>query len=202
MGTIRKGEITKKHIIEQSAKLMNQHGFLSTSLSEIVEATGMQKGGLYNHFKDKEELALQAFDYCCDSIGQYLEESIRLKSSAEDRILAYIEAYLSFTENPRMPGGCPIMNATIEADDGRSEKLLDRAQSAMRVFIQSLEDEIAKGIQNGEIRSDTDPRKTATMMMATTEGGILLSKMFTDLSYIAMIKGQLNQYVKNELCLR
>jgi AcrR family transcriptional regulator len=202
VGTIRKGEITKKHIIEQSAKLMNQHGFLSTSLSEIVEATGMQKGGLYNHFKDKEELALQAFDHCCDAIGQYIDESIRLKSSAEDRILAFVEAYLSFAENPTIPGGCPIMNATVEADDGRSKKLLDRAQSAMLKVIQSLEEEIAKGMQNGEIHSDTDSRKTATMMMATTEGGILFSKMFADPSYIVMTKNQLNQYVKNELFLR
>jgi TetR/AcrR family transcriptional repressor of nem operon len=201
VNTIKKGEKTKNHIIEQSAILMNQHGFLSTPLSEIVEVTGMQKGGIYNHFKDKEELALQAFDQCCSVIQQYIENAIDLKSSVTDRILAFIEAYCTFGENPTIPGGCPIMNASIEADDGQSAKLLERAQFAMQNLIKFLMDEITNGINNKEIRSEIDPQKTATIIMATIEGGILLNKLFIDRSHITTVKDHLIDYVKNELCI-
>lgn len=201
MNTIKKGEKTKNHIIEQSAILMNQHGFLSTPLSEIVEVTGMQKGGIYNHFTDKEELALQAFDQCCSVIQQYIDNVVNSKSSATDRILAFIEAYCTFGDNSTIPGGCPIMNASIEADDGQSAKLLERAQNAMQNLIKFLMDEIANGMDNKEIRSEIDPHKTATIIMATIEGGVLLNKLFIDRSHIITVKDQLIAYVKKELCI-
>ncbi|MBW7455148.1 TetR/AcrR family transcriptional regulator [Paenibacillus sepulcri] len=201
MFTIKKGEKSKKHIIEQSAMLMNQHGFLATPLSEIVEATGMQKGGIYNHFKDKEELALLAFDQCCSVIQQYIEDALHLKTSGTDRIIAFIEVYSTFGENPTIPGGCPIMNASIEADDGQSAKLLERAQSAMQHLIHFLKDEITGGIANKELRPDIDPQKTATLIMSTIEGGILLNKLFNDRFHITTVQNHLKDYIKNELSI-
>lgn len=55
---ISKGEQTKQYIIEQSALLLNKQGYMSTSLSEIMAVTGMKKGTLYNHFKDKERIGI------------------------------------------------------------------------------------------------------------------------------------------------
>lgn len=196
---LNKGEKTKKHIIEQSAIVMNQHGFLSTPLSMIVEATGMQKGGIYNHFKDKEELSLLAFDHCFSLMRLYIDESTSVKSSASDRLMAFIEAYFTLIENPMIPGGCPIMNASTEADDGQSPHLLTRAQTAMQHLISSISDEITAGIKNNEFRSDLDPQKTATLIMATIEGGILLDRLFIDSSQILIIKNHLLTYVTKEL---
>jgi AcrR family transcriptional regulator len=197
---IRKGEMTKKHIIEQTAALMNQKGFISTSLSDIVEATGMQKGGIYNHFKDKEEIALLAFDQCCSVIQQYIETKLISKSSAKDRILAFIDAYCSFGDNPTLPGGCPIMNASVEADDGQSAKLLERAQGAMQGLIKFLADTITTGIENKEFLPEVDPQKTSTYIISTIEGGILLSNIFVDRSYVSTVKSQLTSYVNHVLC--
>jgi len=58
-----KGTQTRTMILERSAPLFNQQGFFGASLSDIMHATGLEKGGIYNHFASKEQLALEAFDY-------------------------------------------------------------------------------------------------------------------------------------------
>ena len=58
-----KGQQTRRGIIEKAAPLFNQKGYEGTSLSDLMDATGLQKGGIYRHFDSKEELAAAAFDY-------------------------------------------------------------------------------------------------------------------------------------------
>jgi AcrR family transcriptional regulator len=60
---MKKGERTRERIIAESAAVFNQRGFFGTTIDDLLQATGLQKGGLYRHFQSKEELALEAFDY-------------------------------------------------------------------------------------------------------------------------------------------
>jgi AcrR family transcriptional regulator len=50
-----KGERTRSYIIERSAPLFNRQGYAGTSLKDIMEATGLEKGGIYNHFVANEK---------------------------------------------------------------------------------------------------------------------------------------------------
>ena len=48
-----KGEETKTRILQQAAELFNQQGYAGSSIADIMRVTGLQKGGIYNHFKNK-----------------------------------------------------------------------------------------------------------------------------------------------------
>ena len=56
---MRKGELTRQRIIAQAAPIFNQRGFAGCSMQDLMEATGLEKGGLYRHFSGKEELAAE-----------------------------------------------------------------------------------------------------------------------------------------------
>ena len=58
-----KGEETKQRIIAAAAPLFNKKGFEGCSMQDIMEATDLQKGGIYRHFTGKEDLAEQCFHY-------------------------------------------------------------------------------------------------------------------------------------------
>jgi TetR/AcrR family transcriptional regulator, transcriptional repressor for nem operon len=60
---MKKGETTKLDIIQRAAPIFNQHGYSGASISDIMRATGLQKGGIYNHFETKEQLAIESFHY-------------------------------------------------------------------------------------------------------------------------------------------
>ena len=49
----------KDRIIHEALRQFSSKGFMSTSISDILESAGASKGGLYNHFKSKEELFLR-----------------------------------------------------------------------------------------------------------------------------------------------
>jgi TetR/AcrR family transcriptional repressor of nem operon len=60
---VRKGEQTRQDIIRKAAPIFNQKGYEGAALSDLMRATGLEKGGIYRHFESKEELAGDAFDH-------------------------------------------------------------------------------------------------------------------------------------------
>jgi AcrR family transcriptional regulator len=58
-----KGDQTREKIIAKAAELFNQRGLEGTSMADLMEATGLEKGGIYRHFPSKEAVAAEAFDY-------------------------------------------------------------------------------------------------------------------------------------------
>ena len=60
---LSKSAQTKQFIIEKAAPIFNKKGFAATSMNDILEATGLAKGGVYGNFTSKEEIALLAFEY-------------------------------------------------------------------------------------------------------------------------------------------
>src|SRR5580698_5832069 len=61
--SMRKGEHTRQEIIRKAAPIFNQRGYDGAALSDLMKATGLEKGGIYRHFASKEQLAAEAFDY-------------------------------------------------------------------------------------------------------------------------------------------
>jgi TetR/AcrR family transcriptional regulator, transcriptional repressor for nem operon len=60
---VRKGEQTRQAIIRKAAPIFNQRGYDGAALSDLMKATGLEKGGIYRHFDSKQQLAAEAFDY-------------------------------------------------------------------------------------------------------------------------------------------
>jgi TetR/AcrR family transcriptional repressor of nem operon len=60
---VRKGEETRQEIIRKAASIFNQKGYSGTAISDLMRATGLEKGGIYRHFDSKQELAVDAFDH-------------------------------------------------------------------------------------------------------------------------------------------
>jgi len=52
----------------KAAALFNQQGYAGSSMSDLMRVTGLQKGGIYNHFRSKDELALEAFDFAVNRV--------------------------------------------------------------------------------------------------------------------------------------
>ena len=85
-----KGEQTRKRIIARAAPVFNVHGFAGTSMGQLTEASGLEKGGIYNHFPSKEVLALHAFDYAVSLTAARFAEALAGKHSAVERLLVIV----------------------------------------------------------------------------------------------------------------
>ena len=94
-----KAQQTKARIIRQAAELFNRKGYAGSSVADIMQATGLKKGGIYNHFKSKDELALAAFDYAVSLLGKRIWSVVKTKRNAIDRLDALISNYLIYIDN-------------------------------------------------------------------------------------------------------
>ena len=171
---MRKGDLTRQRIIARSAPLFNRRGFAGCSMQDVMEATGLEKGGLYRHFNCKQDLAAEVFRYS-------VERAVKLRTDHLDRTLGSVELLRSYVKrfvetNSTVPGGCPLMNTAIDADDGNLV-LRDLARKGFSEWRARLSGIVAEGVRRGEIRRKTVPRRVANTMIATLEGALMLSRL-------------------------
>jgi TetR/AcrR family transcriptional repressor of nem operon len=191
----RKGEVTRRLILERAAPVFNKRGYAGTSMSEIVEATGLEKGGIYNHFGSKDELALESFAH---SIGLMTEAFVAAQEGKAglDRLVGVIEAFGRWADNPLIAGGCPIMNTAIESDDTHPE-LAARARDAMDSWHRLIGSIVKEAKARGEIDPSVDPYQLATLVTSTLEGSLMLSKLFHDPAHEHRAVASLTDHVEN-----
>lgn len=197
---MRKGQATKEKIIRQSAGLFNTKGYAGTSLSEIIERANIRKGGIYNHFESKDEIAISAFDYMFAQLKSVLAEAMSERSEPAEKILAICDVYIKLVEEDTWEGGCPILNTAVENDDGHP-LLKQRAQSAMDELMTSLGKIIKDGKQRKQFRSEIDVEAASSVIIALIEGGVMLSKLFNDSKYIRHCTNQVKAYIHGELAV-
>jgi TetR/AcrR family transcriptional regulator, transcriptional repressor for nem operon len=175
---LRKGEVTRRLILERAAPVFNKRGYAGTSMSEIVEATGLEKGGIYNHFGSKDELALESFSYSINLMTEAFVVAQEGKVGL-DRLLGIIEAFGNWADDPLIAGGCPIMNTAIESDDTHPA-LAARARDAMDSWHRLIGSIVKEAKAHDEIDPHVDPYQLATLVTSTLEGSLMLSKLFHD----------------------
>jgi len=190
-----KGEETRERILASSAQLFNRQGYFGASLADIMRETGLEKGGIYNHFSSKEQLALESFDYAYGLVQQRVREALAGKLNAIERLLAIVSVFQSETEDPPVAGGCPILNTAIEADDA-NEVLRDRARSAMDDWRTTIHRIVNKGIERQQIRPGIDADEVASILITTLEGAIMLSNLYKDSIHMNRAAAHMVRYIE------
>ncbi|MDJ0572648.1 MAG: TetR/AcrR family transcriptional regulator [Pleurocapsa sp. MO_192.B19] len=193
-----KAQQTKARIIHQAAELFNLKGYAGSSIADIMQATGLKKGGIYNHFKSKDELALEAFDYAASLLSQRIWSVVKTKRNAIERLQALVSSYLIYIDAPPIVGGCPILNTAIETDDTDSP-LRDRALEAMNSSRSLIVRILQKGIKKGEVRSTVEPDTVATIIFSTLEGAIMMSKLERNPIHLKRAVAHLQNYIRESL---
>ena len=191
-----KGEETRERILARSAQLFNRQGYAGASLADIMRETGLEKGGIYNHFSSKEQLALESFDYAYELVRQRVRQALSGKFNAIERLLAIVSVFQSEFDDPPVAGGCPILNTAIEADDA-NEVLRDRARVAMDDWRATIHRIIYKGIERGEVRPTVDADEVASLLIATLEGALMLSNLYKDSVHMQRAAAHMIRYVKS-----
>jgi len=88
---MKKGERTRRRIVESAAGFFNTKGYFGSSMNDLVRETGLEKGGIYNHFGSKEELALEAFDYAPGIMGERFRSALEGREGTLERLFAVVD---------------------------------------------------------------------------------------------------------------
>ncbi|MBL4710763.1 MAG: TetR/AcrR family transcriptional regulator [Flavobacteriales bacterium] len=169
-----RSEKTRNFIIEKTAAIFNKKGYTGTYLSDLTEATGLSKGSIYGNFKDKNEVAVEAFKCNYQRQAGDVYSKMEQIERSDEKLLSLLNhfktEYIPIFKN----GGCAILNTAIDADDG-NESLKLEVNNALKNWRSKTEEILKEGIQKEEIK-EIDVRHFTNKMIALIEGSILLAK--------------------------
>jgi TetR/AcrR family transcriptional repressor of nem operon len=193
---ITKGEQTRRRIVEAAAPIFNKRGYDGTSLSDLMAATGLRKGGIYRHFSSKEELAAEAFDYTWEAAWNARLLHLDEKANALDKLNQLITNFID--HRSPVPGGCPVLNTAVDADDG-NPVLRSHAAKALRSWLSRLQAIVELAREQGEAKPEVDSKAVASVIVASLEGALMMSRLQRNDAPLRTIQSHLSRYLESEV---
>ena len=189
-----KAERTRQFIIEKAAPIFNQKGIAGTSMSDIMEATKLAKGGLYGNFESKEEICLESFKYLLETLSAEITQSISGEKTAKGKLFALLDFYENrlFKSNH---GGCPILNFGTEADD-TNPLVKQKVDEAINRFQLRISNIIRQGHESGEFSTAFNADTFAIKMFTMIEGAILISKVQSGSKHMHVVMNMLKTEIE------
>ncbi len=195
---ISKSEKTRQLIIEKAAPFFNKKGYADTSLSDITEATGLTKGAIYGNFENKDELALAVYDFNQSMLVKGQAAAMAAVNDPVEKLLAMTSFYRQEFRAVAQRGGCPVMNAAVEADDN-FPALKTKVKASYRGWRKAIAQTIEEGKAQNRIIEKADSERYAALFISMIEGGILLAKAMDDGSLLNNSLDKIDELIIGEL---
>lgn len=181
----------REEIARTAAALMNRGGYVQTPVSELLAATGLEKGGLYHHFASKEEIAIAAFDHANGALRERMAAAVDPDARPRVQLLAMIDAAFDQVCSPsELGGGCPMINLSASAGD-RHPALREHAAAAM----QELRDG-ARALLRADPDPPPDPDGLGDLVVTLVEGAIAVRDVTGDDSVIAPARAHIHHLLE------
>jgi len=145
-------------------------GYEATSLADLMSATGLHKGSLYQAFGDKHTLFIQALKRYLDEMLRTASEAIRNAETPLDGLHNFAHAMIDLVDDDGdTPKGCMGVNAIVELapHDPEIHAIMEDHVGHMR---RSIEATICQAQEAGQMGTDRAPELTAPMIMAFMSG--------------------------------
>lgn len=169
-----RSEKTRQLIIEKTASIFNKKGYTGTYLSDLVNATGLTKGSIYGNFKDKNEVAVEAFKYNYRFQTEQVLHKIEKENNSVNKILAFLNHYKTAFEPIFKNGGCAILNTAVDTDDG-NDLLKQEVVKTIYNWHHKITSILVDGVDKNELIG-IDVDVFSYRMISLIEGSILLAK--------------------------
>jgi len=162
-------------VLEGAMQAFWAHGYEATSMSDLVEATGINRGSIYAAFTNKRRLFIEALRHY-DKVhrADHLAR-IAQQHAPKDAIIAAFEDAAKNTGQDGTPGGCLLVNTVLELSphDGEVRDLADACLQEVEEFFYSM---IVAAKREGTVKRSTAPRKTAQALLGLFLGLRVLTR--------------------------
>jgi len=172
-----RGRASRERIVERAAELFAERGVAGTSLDDVLAAAGAGKSQLYHYFSGRDDLVAAAVGLRCTQVLAGLTQALGSVASLAGLEQA-LNGFAAGFEQMGMPG-CPI--GSLAADVAESnEGARQQAAAAFDAWERLFADALERMRQQGELRADASPAALATALLASLEGGMVLSQTRKD----------------------
>lgn len=191
-----KGNRTRRNIIEQSLQLFTVKGYFNTSVSDILAATELTKGGLYGHFKSKEDIWYAVYERAVSIWRGIVFKDLSRIDDPVKRIEILIENDMrDYLGGDVFEGGCFFFNMLTELSgqsSSMSRHILKGFVGLSRLLRLWLEEADGRGM----LKPGIDHREIANFIVITVNGAAPLYAASRDPLIWQQTLSQLQFYLK------
>lgn len=169
-----KGIRTRQQVVKTALQLFSVKGYFNTSINDIIEATRLTKGGLYGHFRSKEDIWYAVYDEAVRIWRGIVFKGVRKTADPLKRIEKTVEnALRDYLGGNVFEGGCFFVNMLVELSGQSatmSKKVLEGFIGFSRLFQTWLEEAEAKGM----LKKGLDLKEVADFLVIAINGAVTL----------------------------
>lgn len=167
-----RGRATRERIVARVAAVIAEHGVRGVSLEQVLAAAGASKSQLAHYFGGRDQLMEAAVAHRCEQVLGGLTQAFAAVETLDDlrRTLAGFVA-----QYEQSPSGCPIGSLASDVAE-HNEPARARVADAFAAWERLFAEAFARMRAAGELRADASPTALATALLASLEGGMLLSQ--------------------------
>jgi AcrR family transcriptional regulator len=173
-----KGLATRERIVDAASILILEHGLDAAKLEDIQDAAHVSASQLYHYFEDKSALILAVIEHQTEAVlGAHRPVLERLDSFGA--LEEWRDLIVASIESQHCVGGCPLgsLVSGLAESDPQARRALANSfaewERLLRVGIETMRD-------HGELRADIDAASLAVGILASVQGGLLLSQTRRD----------------------
>jgi TetR/AcrR family transcriptional regulator len=157
-------------IMEATLRCFNRSGYRRTTMDDVVTESGLSKGTIYWHFKDKKNLFLETFDWLINQIGNEITHSLFQESlSPSERLEASLQSIILASESEMEFSTFPLQFLLEMVEE---EDFMAHYKELIKAFAEEVQKLIDEGIRSGEFRQ-VDTEEVAWSLMAAYDGILL-----------------------------
>jgi len=162
-------------VLGKAMDLFWQQGYAATGMTQLLNHMGIGRQSLYDTFGDKKSLYLAALERYFASLGRQWEMQLDAPGSPLGNLKNLFRGMMAVAEESGFCG-CFIGNAMAESGEGDEEvrRLLGRALGRMEAMMTGV---LRRAQEMGELSPRARPRDLARLLVVTTQGAALLSKL-------------------------
>jgi AcrR family transcriptional regulator len=151
-------------------------GLANTTMQDLAEATGVQRGSLYNAYGDKDTLFLKVFDVYRESYLAKVAEALD-KPRLRDALRAFFSYVIASITTGEPTRGCLSTKTALGAQvlepplQAALQHLLDRTEAL-------LYERIARATEANDLA--IAPRQAARLIVTLTRGLVVIERIYGD----------------------
>lgn len=179
--------------LDKAMQVFWAHGYEATSIQDLVDSMGINRGSLYGTYGDKRELFLAALHRYDETIRRQTLADLEKKFKPRQAIRGLFEAFAEPASGQRPARGCFLTNCALELapHDVEVRKIIANAQKQTEAFFERM---IKKGKASGEIAKEIRAINAARGLLASLLGMIVLTRSRPEKALIrSIIDDAMNQ---------
>lgn len=148
-------------MLTAAARLFSERGYHGTSMQDLADALGLQRGSLYAHIGSKEELL---YDVVHEGAERFLirgRAAAALQAGARVKLRAFLVGHAETVAEHQNAATVFLTEWEYLAPELRHE--VETARDEYEGIVRSI---IEEGIASGQLRPDTDVRFAATLVLS------------------------------------